>query len=213
VSPAERFPAVDHGFSTPRSSVKQNKSDPAGIQLKLSFLKPLGTKEKNMKITLMLVLIVFSVGCDSFKNTGAGSDTGTSMLGKWAIRGDLGSQGGPITYHLTLVSSPCTVTTPIGIFSVKGPVCFTANNNSGQGSIASLSRSTAQGVLLGVTSDPVPADAAFEMLFVAGDWKGNVVEFSGTGKVINGSMNGIGSCTINTPICQGISGKFSGEQE
>jgi hypothetical protein len=163
-----------------------------------------------MKISLVLILIVFSAGCSSLKNT-AELDTRTSMLGRWEITGDLGSQGKQTTYHVNLVSSPCSVTTPVGIFSVQGPVCFIANNNSGEGSIASSS--SAQGVLVGVPSDPVPVDATFTMLFVAGDWKGNIVEFVGTGKLMNGSMSGTGSCSSNTPICQGMRGKFSGQQE
>src|SRR5438445_7808549 len=169
-----------------------------------------------MKHTLILILIVFAAGCNSAKNAGGGS--GTSMQGTWTVTGNLGSQGGSGTYQLELVSSPCSVTTPVGTFSVQGPVCFIANNNTGQGSISgtglpSSSKNTGQGVLIGVASNPVPADATFSLLFVAGDKNGNVVEFTGSGTVANGTMTGTGSCSPSTPMCQGVTGTFSGKKQ
>jgi len=169
-----------------------------------------------MKHTLILILIVFAAGCNSAKNAGGGS--GTSMQGTWTVTGNLGSQGGSGTYQLELVSSPCSVTTPVGVFSVQGPVCFIANNNTGQGSISgtglpSSSKNTGQGVLIGVASNPVPADATFSLLFVAGDKNGNVVEFTGSGTVANGTMTGTGSCSPSTPMCQGVTGTFSGKKQ
>jgi len=103
----------------------------------------------------------------------------------------------------------------VGMFSVQGAVCFTANNNAGQGSISgtglpSTSKNTGQGVLLGVAANPVPANGTFNLLFVAGDAGGNFVEFTGSGTVSNGTMTGTGSCSSSTPLCQGMSGTFSG---
>ena len=169
-----------------------------------------------MKRILILILIVFAAGCNSAKNAGGGS--GTSMQGMWTVTGNLGSQGKPGTYQVDLVPSPCSVTTPVGTFSVQGPVCFIANNNAGQGSISgtglpSSSKNTGQGVLIGVPSNPVPADATFNLLFVAGDKNGNVVEFPGSGTVANGTMTGTGSCSPSTPMCQGLSGTFSGNKQ
>ena len=169
-----------------------------------------------MKHTLILILIVFAAGCNSAKNAGGGS--GTSMQGTWTVTGNLGSQGGSGTYQLELVSSPCSVTTPVGVFSVQGPVCFIANNNTGQGSISgtglpSSSKNTGQGVLIGVPSNPVSNNATFNLLFVAGDAKGEVVEFTGTGTVTNGTMTGTGSCSSSTPLCQGMSGTFTAKQQ
>jgi hypothetical protein len=139
----------------------------------------------------------------------------TSMPGTWAVTGNLGSQGGPGTYQVSLVSSPCSVTTPVGMFSVQGPVCFIASNNTGQGSISgtglpSTSKNTGQGVLLGVAANPVPSNGTFNLLFVAGDASGNFVEFTGSGTVSNGTMKGTGSCSSSTPLCQDLSGTFSG---
>jgi hypothetical protein len=162
---------------------------------------------------LVLILTVFAAGCGSTKNTGSGA--ATSMLGMWSVTGSLGSQGGPGTYQVSLVSSPCSVSTPVGMFSVQGPVCFTANNNSGQGSISgsglpSTSKNTGQGVLIGVAANPVPTNGTFSLLFVAGDAMGNFVEFTGSGTVSNGKMTGTGSCSASTPLCQGMSATFSG---
>ncbi|HTA48287.1 MAG TPA: hypothetical protein VK930_02450 [Verrucomicrobiae bacterium] len=161
----------------------------------------------------VLILLIFVVGCSSARNAGSGPTT--SMAGTWAVTGNLGSQGGSRTYQVLLVSSPCSVTTPVGMFSVQGPVCFIANNNTGQGSLSgtglpSTSKNTGQGVLIGVAANPVPANGAFKLVFVAGDAIGNFIEFTGSGTVSNGTMTGSGSCSASTPMCQGMSGTFSG---
>ena len=119
--------------------------------------KPINEKYIIPLLILILILIVFAAGCNSAKNAGGGS--GTSMQGTWTVTGNLGSQGGSGTYQVELVPSPCSVTTPVGTFSVQGPVCFIANNNTGQGSISgtglpSSSKNTGQGVLIGVASNP-----------------------------------------------------------
>jgi len=166
-----------------------------------------------MKRILTLMLIGFAAGCNSANNAGSGS--GTSLQGMWTATGSL-SQGGSHTYQVELVSSPCSVTTPVGMFSVQGSVCFIANNNSGQGSITGTgtpSSSKGQGVLIGVPSNPVPAGAKFNLLFVAGDMNGTLVEFTGSGTVSNGTITGTGSCSPSTPMCQGVTGTFSGTQQ
>jgi hypothetical protein len=163
-----------------------------------------------MKRILIFILLIFAAGCSSTKNGAT-----TSMLGMWTVTGNLSPQGGSGTYQVSLVSSPCSVTTPVGMFSVQGPVCFIASNNTGQGSISgsglpSTSKNTGQGVLIGVAANPVPANGTFNLLFVAGDASGNFVEFTGSGTVSNGTMTGTGSCSSSTPLCQGMSGTFSG---
>src|SRR5580704_12597225 len=165
-----------------------------------------------MKRILILTLIAFAVGCSSASNAGSGATT--SMLGTWAITGTSGSLGSR-TYQVSLVSSPCSVTTPVGAFSVQGPVCFIANNNTAQGSISgsglpSSSKNTGQGVLIGVAANPVPAGGAFNLLFVAGAANGDFVEATGGGTVSKGTMTGTASCSSSTPMCQGMSGGFSG---
>jgi hypothetical protein len=166
-----------------------------------------------MKRILILSLIVFAAGCNSANNTGSG---GTSMQGTWTVSGtgNVGSQSVSATYQVALISSPCSVTTPVGTFSVQGPVCFIANNNSGQGSISGTglpnsSTNNGQGVLVGVASNPVPANAAINLLFVVGDSNGNFLQFTGTATVANDAMKGTGSCSISTPLCQGATGTFS----
>jgi hypothetical protein len=163
-------------------------------------------------VMLMLVL-VFTAGCSSSSNN-TGGGPGTSMQGTWTVTGNLNPNA---TYQVVFVSSPCSVTTPVGTFSVQGPVCFTANNNSGQGSISgtgipSSSKNNGQGVLIGVAANPVPSGGAFNLLFVAGDANGTVVEFTGGGTVTDGTMTGNGSCSTSTPICQGMSSTISGTQ-
>jgi hypothetical protein len=97
---------------------------------------------------------------------------------------------------------------------VEGPVCFVANNNSGQGSISGKgllpsANNTGVGVLIGVPANPVPENATFTILGVQANSTG-FVEFTGTGTVANGTMTGTASCSTNTPLCQGVSASFSG---
>jgi hypothetical protein len=182
-----------------------------------------------MRCILISILIVVAAGCNSAKNGGGGSvPSGTSMQGSWTVTatatstGSVGSQCtngvcGPGTYQVEMVSSPCSVTTPVGTFSVQGPVCFIANNNSGQGNISgtgllSSSSNKGQGVLIGVASEPVPGGATLNLVFVAANNSG-FVEFKGSGTVTNGTMTGTGSCSSNTPVCEGVSGTFSGTKQ
>jgi hypothetical protein len=124
----------------------------------------------------------------------------------------------PVLTKWHLFQALCTVATPVGAFSVEGPTCFIANNNSGQGSISGTGLSTTiqntqEGILIGVSSNPVRDGGTFNLLFVAGDKNGNFVEGTASGTVSKGSMTGTGSCSSNTPICQGVSGTFSGSHQ
>jgi hypothetical protein len=160
-------------------------------------------------VILILILIVFAAGCNS---NSSGGGPGTSMQGTWTATGSLSTQSAARTYQVALVSSPCSVTTPVGTFSVQGPACFIANNNTGQGSISGAgigSSSKGQGVLIGVSANPVPAGGAFNLVFVAGDGNGNFVEFTGSGTISNGMVTGTGSCSPNTPVCNGDSATFT----
>ena len=172
-------------------------------------------------LILISILIVFAAGCNSAINTGHATDT--FMQGTWTVTGNLQctqgcGSGVSNTYQVTLVSSPCSVTTPVGMFSVQGPVCFIANNNTAEGRISGTGipnswKSTGHGVLIGVPSNPVPANARVNLLFVAGDKNGNLAEFTGSGEVVNGKLKGTGSCSPNTPICGGVSATFSGNRQ
>jgi hypothetical protein len=159
-----------------------------------------------------LVLTLLAAGCSSSKSQ---SGAGTSMLATWSVTGNLGTQSGNETYQVVLVSSPCSVVSPVGTFSVQGPVCFIANNNSGQGSISGKgllgsASNTGEGVLIGVAANPVPANGSMNLLFVLGESNGTFVEFTGSGTVSNGMMTGSGTCSTATPLCQGTSATFTG---
>jgi hypothetical protein len=179
-----------------------------------------------MKRISILILLGLATGCSSSnKSTTSSAATGTSMEATWSVTatatatGNVGSQCtngvcGPGSYQVTFVSSPCTVSTPVGSFSVQGPVCFIANNNSGQGSISGTGlpsglNNTGQGVLIGVPSNPAPSGSALNLAFVAANSSG-FVEFVGSGTVGNGTITGTGSCSQNTPVCAGVTGTFSG---
>ena len=165
-----------------------------------------------MKRILILTLIVFVAGCNSAHNAGAKA---TSMQGTWTVNGtaDSDAQSGSVTCQVALISSSGSGNTPVGTFSVQGPVCFIANNNSGQGSISGTglpgtSKNNGQGVLVGTASNPVPANATVNLLFVA-ESNGTLLQFTGTATVANGTMKGSGSCSTSTPVCQGATATFS----
>ncbi len=166
--------------------------------------------KRSLILISIVILIVLAEGCNSSNDSGGGP--GTSMQGTWTATGNIGTQSAAHTYQVALVSSPCSVMTPVGTFSVQGPVCFIANNNTGQGSISGAgigSSSNGQGVLIGVSANPVPAGGAFTLVFVAGDGNGNFVEFTGSGTISNGMVTGTGSCSPNTPSCNGYSATFT----
>lgn len=160
-------------------------------------------------LILILALIAFATACNSKSGTG----TGTSMQG--AITGNLAAQSGTETYQVSFVSSLCSVVSPVGAFSVQGPVCFIANNNSGQGSISgkgllSNASNTGEGVLIGVAANPVPLNGTVNLLFVLSQENGDFFEFTGSGTVANGTITGSGSCSPSTPLCNGMSATFTG---
>jgi hypothetical protein len=168
-----------------------------------------------MKSILISILIVFVAGCNS---TNRGGGPGLSMQGTWTVMGNVAPQRGPApqsgtgSYQVELVPSPCSVTTPVGTFSIQGPICFIANNNTGQGSISGPGispKSTGQGVLIGVPANPLPPGMSFNLLFIAADQSLNFVEFVGGGTSANGTISGAGGCSPSTPICQGESATFS----
>jgi hypothetical protein len=170
---------------------------------------------RRTSLILILILIFCAAGCSSGKS---GMGTGTSLLGAWTVTGNLGTQSGSETYQVTLVSSPCSAVSPVGTFSVQGPVCFIANNNTGQGSISgkgllSNANNTGEGVIIGATANPVPANSTLNLLFVLGEKNGTFIEFTGNGTVANGTMTGSGTCSASTPVCQGMSATFSGTQQ
>jgi hypothetical protein len=163
-----------------------------------------------------LILALLISGCSSSMSSQGGS--GTSMQGTWSVTGNLGTQSGDETYQVVLVSSPCSVVSPVGTFSVQGPVCFIANNNSGKGSISgkgllSNAGNTGEGILIGVPANPVPDNSTINLLFVLGEKNGNFVEFTGSGTVTKGTMTGSGSCSTSTPLCQGVSATFTGTEQ
>ena len=171
----------------------------------------------------LLVLAAAITGCSSngTSGSGGGSTATTEMSGTWNVSGTgtcttTGCSTINATYTVKLVSSPCTVMTPVGTFSVGGNTCFIANNNTQTGSIAGTAISTSaaynqQGVLVGVAADPVPDNSTINVIFVSGVHGGKFTEFTGTATVAGGKMTaGTGACsTASTASCTGASATFT----
>ena len=179
-----------------------------------------------MKRILLLTLAVFAAGagCNSgsSSSSSATSTATTEIAGTWATTGTgtctTGCTATPGTYTVKLVSSTCSVTTPLGVFTVQGTVCFIANNNSQAGSIygtniPTTAKNLGQGVLVGTTADPVPDNATVNLLFVSATGKSSYVEFTGTATVVGGKMTGSGACSSTTPACNGASASFTATKQ
>ncbi len=157
----------------------------------------------------LLIFLLFIVGCGS-----SSKQSSTSILGNWTIVASNGA-GGSTTFQASVVSSPCTVSTPIGTFTVAGPTCFIADNNTGKGSISGTGQFIYPpvGALVGVPADPAPAGSTLNLLFVEADLSGNAAVFGGNGTVTGNKMTGSWTCNANSPACLGLSGTFSGNKQ
>jgi hypothetical protein len=158
-------------------------------------------------------MLLVSCGSNSSNGSQQANST-TNIQGTWAITA-AESGGSSSVFNVTLVSSPCSVATPIGTFTVQGPSCFIADDNTGQGSISGTGSFfyPPQGVLIGVPANPASSSASIDLLFAEADQFGDAAVFGGTGTVSNGTLTGTWSCNVNSPVCSGLSGTFSGTQQ
>jgi hypothetical protein len=156
---------------------------------------------------------VLLLSCGS-SSTQKPSSTTTNIQGSWAITASEAG-GSSSVFSVTLVSSACSVATPIGTFTVQGPVCFIADNNTGQGSISGTGNFTypPAGVLIGTAANPASANASIDLLFAEADQLGDAAVFGGTGTVSGGTLSGSWSCNVNSPVCFSLSGTFSGTHQ
>jgi hypothetical protein len=159
--------------------------------------------------SLFVGILLSSCGSSS---SGQQSNSTTNIQGNWTITAT-GTNSSSV-FSVTLVSSPCSVVTPIGTFTVVGPTCFIADDNTGQGSISGTGTFIypPQGVLIGVPANPASANASIDLLFAEADQFGDAAVFGGTGTVSNGTITGTWSCNSASPVCFGLSGTFSGMQ-
>jgi len=166
-----------------------------------------------MKKAFACLIILFLVGCGVGNNqqTTPGQSVTTNLIGSWSIT-TTSSTGLNATLTVSLVSSACSVDTPICSFTVTGPACVLADDNTGQGSISGSGNFIypPQGVLIGTAADPASQNAAINFLFAEADTLGDAAVFQGTGTVGSGTISGNWSCNPQSPICAGESGTFSG---
>ena len=165
------------------------------------------------RLALIIMLTIFSAACAGSPK--GDSASGTQILGAWTITAnEVGSN--PSMFSVSLVASHCSVATPVGTFTVEGPNCFIADDNTGQGSISGTGQFfyPPQGVLVVSSTNPIPSDstAAINLLFVEADRYGDVAVFDGNGSVSNGAITGTWACDPGTPVCTGVGGTFSGSQ-
>ncbi len=171
---------------------------------------------------LLLCLPFALAGCGGGSSSGSSSSQALEVSGAWTI-----NVAGGNTLNVTLVPSPCQVSTPIGTFSVYtdssltvlATTCFIADDNTGQGSISGTGQFfyPPVGVLLGVQSDPIRANGSGPIggVFVEADSFGDYAIFNanGTAQSSGKSISGSFACNPVSTNCAGISGTFSGTHQ
>jgi len=164
---------------------------------------------RSISMWIIVLLMAVAIGCSSGKSN-------TSIPGSWSIV-TTESEGSNNTLQVSLVSSACSVSTPVGTFTVQGPSCFIADDNTGQGTISGTGNFfyPPQGLLAGVPYNPTPSNgsATVDLLFVEADQFGDIAVANGIGTVTNGTIAGTWTCNPDTPICTGLSGTFSGTKQ
>jgi hypothetical protein len=157
-------------------------------------------------LSLIIIFTMFVLAC------GSSHSPGTQIPGAWTITANELTSGGSV-FSVTLVSSQCSVVAGDEIFTVQGPTCFIADDNTGQGSISGTGvLYPPQGVLVGSPGNPIPADTSesINLVFVEADEYGDVSVFNANGSVDNGTMSGTWVCSTYSAVCTGLSGTFSG---
>jgi hypothetical protein len=170
--------------------------------------------KKDMRLLAMLSFALFLPSCGGGSSSTSNSTT-TNLIGSWTITATETGSSSTSVFTVTLVSSPCSVSTPIGTFTVQGPSCAIADDNSGQGSITGTGTFfyPPQGVLIGATASPAPNGTSIDLLFVEADQVGDAAVFGGVGTISNGTLSGNWACSAGSPICSGLTGAFSGTQQ
>jgi hypothetical protein len=160
-----------------------------------------------LKTVTLFLLMVFTSGCGAGKSANGGSTAVTQVQGAWTFTATNGV-GGQSVFQVNLVSSACTVSTPIGTFTVQGASCSIADDNTGQGSISGTGSFfyPPAGVLVGLSSGQI------ELVFVEADQFGDAAVINGNGTLSSGAISGTWTCNAATSVCLGFSGTFAGTQ-
>ncbi|MGA8428215.1 MAG: hypothetical protein WB729_00225 [Candidatus Sulfotelmatobacter sp.] len=153
------------------------------------------------KVVLVMLLAVVSVACGGTPKSNSTPDASTQISGAWTITANEAGSGTSV-FSVNLVASQCSVSTPVGTFSVLGPDCFIADDNTGQGSISGTGQFLypPQGVLVGSSTNAIFSNTttAMDLLFVEADQFGDIAVFSGNGSIANGTMSGSWACNPNS---------------
>jgi hypothetical protein len=169
---------------------------------------------KGLGLVVILTFVLVACGSGS-KSSPSATNINTQLSGSWTITATESGSTDSV-FSVNLVSSQCSVSTPVGTFTVQGPSCVIADDNTGQGSISGTGQFIypPQGVLVGATAGSIAANASapIDLLFVEANQYGDVAVFNGNGTVTNGSMTGTWVCNVDSPSCSGLNGTFSGNQ-
>jgi hypothetical protein len=205
-----------------------------GEELNCQFQRWVPTRAKTRACSPIAALVLVAFGSSACGGAGNGASKPTEMSGSWTITNNIQSVSlGNFnsTLNVSVVSSVCYTPrgypTPSGGYTlamiVNGPGCFMADSGSGSGSITSTGNVfyPPQTLLIGVPSDPIPADTTddLQLVFVEAGPNNQYAIFQGSGKVSNGRMTGTWSCDLyagtpsGSPICSDASGTFSGTHQ
>lgn len=173
---------------------------------------------KRIAAMLVVFAVVVCVACGSSSNN---SSSTSSVQGTWTIAMK-DSQGATSTLQVALVSSACSVSTPMGELGVSGPNCFVADNaTTGLGTVSGTGfMYPPQFIMLGIPtlgSPAYPSPAVNLFLVESTDASGDanaIAMYSGSG-TLSAGVSGTWTCTseYNPPSnsCP-LSGTFSGSK-
>ena len=164
----------------------------------------------------ILLLVTLALGCGSGGGSSSKNSQPKSVQGTWNITVSAGPES--VTLKVVLVPSACAVLTNMGGFDVSGPVCFIADNQTGQGSMSSTGDLSypPQMVLVGVPQDQIPVGTAvaFNLLYLEADSGYAFAVFDGAGTVTNGVTTGTYNCSmLGGELCAIPSGTFTGTEQ
>ena len=150
------------------------------------------------------VLLMFTIGCGGGQaDSSSPPNPAQGFTGAWTAQ--MTSTVGVANLQMTLVSSPCSVSTPLGTFSITSANnCYLADDNTGQGSISGSGAFalTPQGLLMGVANPPTPGAALpVAVWFVEADQYGDAEVFVGQGSFQSGEATGWFGGPYQQPGC------------
>lgn len=153
---------------------------------------------KLSRAIVLVLSLAIGFACGSGGTNGGGANGGTQLGGSWTITASDTAYPDSV-FHVSLVSGPCTVSTPVGVYGENAAHCFIADN-AGHGSLTGTGwffYPPTEVLVESYSNHAAPAQqVAFGLVLIEGDVSsGNFAVFTGTGTFSgDGKMTGTWTC-------------------